>query len=122
MWIIAGIAGALMLILLALKLFPPSFQEESRIEGDKGYVLSSIARLIQECFEKYEGRKESFICSEFYMSSSEEISSSDLLDYIDPTRVGRIRVEDLGRFGDIIIRYEDGIIYVERVEHERISS
>jgi len=119
--IIVGIAAMLILISVALNLFGTSYVQEE-IEGDKQYVLSSIANLIYDCFEKNEGRSGSVICNQFTMESTEEISSSDRQDLIDLSGISSIEVENLGQSAEIIIRYENQVIYVEKVENERISS
>ena len=119
--IIVGIAAMLILISVALNLFGTEYVQE-KIEGDKEYVLSSIADLIYDCFEENKGRRESVICNQLIIDSTDEILSSDIEGYIDSSRVPDIRVEDLGRSAEIIIRYENQVIYVEKVENERIST
>lgn len=121
LYFIAGIATILVLIGVALNLWWNSYFQE-KIEGDKQYVLSSIANLIYKCFEVNNGRKESVICNQLMIKSTEEINSNDITSYIDPSRVTKIEVDDLGSSSEIIIRYENEVIYVEKVENERISS
>ena len=119
--IIVGIAAMLILISVALNLFGTSYVQE-KIEGDKQYVLDYIANRIYDCYEKNEGRSGSVICNQLTIDSTEEILSSDIEDYLDSSRISSIEVEDLGRSAEIIIRYENQVIYVEKVENERISS
>ena len=111
----------LILVSVALNLFGVKYSLE-KIEGSKQYVLSYITNLIYECFEKNRGRRDSVICNRLVINSTEDISSSDIRSYIDTSRVSRIEVEDLGRSAEIIIRYENQVIYVEKVENERVSS
>ena len=119
--IIIAVTAILILIGVALDLFSTGYVQE-KIEGDKEYVLSSIANLIYECFERNEGRKESVICNQLIIDSTEEINSSDRQDLIDLSGIYSIEVEDLGQSAEIIIRYENQVIYVEKVENERISA
>lgn len=125
LFIVAGMVGMFIIISLVLEFVKPNyFQERVKMQGDKQYVVSSIVNSIYECFEHNKGRKESVVCAQAVLDSAEEIFSSDIINGIDSTKVDRsmVRAEDLGFSGEIVIRYEDENIYVEKVEHERISS
>lgn len=125
LWIMVAIAAILILINITLNLLKTiDSQKKIKIEGRKEYVVSSIVNLLYKCFEENRGRKESVICSRLIVSSTEDITSSDILNYIDPSRIDRssVNVEDLGYSTEIIIRYENQIIYVKKVENERIGA
>jgi len=122
---IAAMAAVLILITVALNFFKiNNSQEKIKIEGRKGYVVSSVVNLIYKCFEENRERNESVICSQLIVKSTEDIASTDILNYIDTSRIdtSSLRVGDLGVSAEIIIRYENQIIYVEKVENERIGT
>ena len=121
LFICAGIIAMLVLISVALNFFSVKLKPE-KIEGNKEYVLSSLSRSIFKCLEENEGRKESIICDELILDSKENISSSDILNSLEHVDPSRVRAEDLGSHAKIIIRYENQTTYVEKVEHERIST
>jgi hypothetical protein len=102
----------------------PNSQKEIKIQGDKGEVISKITNLIYNCFEENEGKKTSIICFQVDFISDQEISSSDILNNINPSKIDKENVvaDDLGSSGKIIIRYENQFIYVKKVESEGISS
>lgn len=123
--IIAGIASMFILIslvytFLQLKIYP----EKIEIRGEKSYVINLLVRHIYDCFEMNVGKRESIICSYVTISSTKDIYSSDIINKLDPTKIEKSRViaSDLGSSGEVVIRYENQNVYVEKVEHERISS
>jgi len=122
--ILVGIVGVLILISIVLNLWPNYPQGKIKIEGDKQYVVDSIVNLIYDCFEKNKGIKKSVICAQADIKSNEEVFSSDIINSINPSRidVSKVKVEDLGYSTEIIIRYENQIIYVENVEYEGLST
>ena len=119
---IAAIGSMLILISLATNLLNPFQPRKERISGSKEYVVATVLKYAYDCFKANEGRKESVICYEISFRSNEEISSKDILDNVYKIPKERIVADDLGYEGEIIIRYEFGKIYVEKVEDERISS
>lgn len=121
LFFIVGIAGMMILITIASNLLRGEYLEKE-IKGDRQFVVSSIVNLVYKCYEKNAGRRGSVICYQFSMNSRGEITSSDIEKQIDSSRVDKVIAEDLGDSGEIVIRYENQIIYIEKVEHERIST
>ncbi len=123
--IFVGIAGALVLISVGVNFWRTNyFQEKIEIKGDKQDVVKSIVNLMYKCFEENTGKKKSIICEQLVVNSTEAILSSDILNYLDLERIdkSKLKADDLGKFAEIIIRYENQIIYVQVVENERIGS
>ena len=121
--IIVGICGLVVLIIIATTYFKTDYHQEE-ISGNKQLVIHSISNLVYKCYEKNLGRSDSVICYQFKMNSTGEILSSDMLNGLDSSRIdiSKVIVENLGSSGEIIIRYENEIIFIEKVENERISA
>ena len=113
--IFAGLVGLLLLFSITLNLLP-SFKVK-KLEGDKSFVIQQILRKSYDCFQKNYPRKESVICDRLTFSSREAIKSSDILESLDTSKLSKasLKAEDLGTNGEIIIRYENGIIYIEKL-------
>lgn len=125
LFIIVGIASMFILISLAYRFSEfKQFPKELKVEGNKGYALEIIAKSIYECWDRFKGKSESVICAYLTIKSTEYISSSDVLNVLDPSKIDKsvLEVDDLGYYSNSIIRYENKKIYVEKVKYERISS
>jgi hypothetical protein len=123
--IIVGIIGMFILISLTYRFSEfQQFPEKEKIEGEKGYVIDILSRFIYRCWERFKGKGESVICAYLTIKSNEDINSSDVLTNLNQLRIDKSAVEadDLGSSGEVIIRYENKKIYVEKVKYERISS
>jgi hypothetical protein len=123
--IIVGIASMFILISLTYRFLEfQQFPEKMKIEGEKGYVVDILAKFIYKCWERFKGKSESVICAYLTIKSNEDISSSDVLNNLNPLKIDKslVKVDDLASFSEVVIRYENKKIYVERIEHERISS
>jgi len=112
--IFAGLAVMLLLLSLTLNL-TPSFSSTS-LEGSKQFIVQQLLKRSYECFQKNYPKKESVICYQFTFNCNEAISAVDLLNSLDTTKLSedKLKAEDLGTNGKIIIRYENAIIYVEK--------
>ena len=101
----------------------PDSNKNARFEGDKSFVIKGVTNLIYRCFEENQQEKGSVICFEADFKSSQNISSSDLLNSLSSLRIKKenVVVEDLGDSGKIIIRYENQFVYVKKVEIEGSS-
>lgn len=103
-----------------LRFYP---KEKIEIKGEKDLVLISISNYVHKCLEENRGKKGSFICFTIYFVSNEEISSTDIKNSLEKRiDISKLNSEDLGISGEILIRYENGIIYIEKIKYERISS
>jgi len=122
-FILVGIASLLVLISIGVKLFKIG-RNEGIIEGEKYYVIRDLLDLAYECFEDNYPRRKSVICNQLKIDSNQEISSSDIIKSINPNKINssQIETEDLGKTTEIIIRYENQIVYIKKMDHERISS
>jgi hypothetical protein len=121
---VVALVCIIVLISLALNLLKiPKSNGEIKFEGDKTLVLKGVTNLIYKCFEENQQEKSSVICFQADFKSSQNISSSDLLNSINPSRIKKENViaEDLGDSGKIIIRYENQFVYVKKVEIEGSS-
>ena len=122
--IIAALASMLVIISIASNLLHPFWFKPKRLEGNSEIIVPELLRYVYQCYEKNYGRRESVVCYELEFSSKDEITSSYILEKLDESKVSKnsLVVEDLGRKGLILIRYENGKVYVKKVENERISS
>jgi len=113
--LIAGIVG--MMILIGFTITHIYVRQESEIEGNKKFVIFRILSECYKCFEKNYPSKKSVICNVMTFKSSEPILASDLINNVDVSKLdkSRFKPEDLGKNGKIIIRYENGIIFVEKI-------
>lgn len=121
--IIVSICCLIILITVAAKYFKADYNIEE-LHGDKQLAIDSILNLVYKCYEKNTGKKGSVICYRFEINLDETITSSDIVEKIDNNKISKYQVqsENLGYSGEIVIIYEDEIIYVSSVENERISS
>lgn len=121
--IFVAIAAMAVLIGLAVNYFRINLDQETMIEGDKQFVIGSILRKVYKCYDDNVGRKESVICNEFLINCTQPISSSDITGGIDSSKLenSSLVTVDIASKDEIIIRYENQIVYIEKVEHERIS-
>jgi hypothetical protein len=122
--VVVALVCMIVLINLAWNLVKvPDSNENIRFEGDKSFVIKGVTNLIYKCFEENQQKKGSIICFEADFKSSQNISSSDLLNSLSSSRIKKENVvaEDLGGSGKIIIRYEDQFVYVKKVEIEGSS-
>lgn len=123
-WIIVGVASLFIFIILSYSLLFIPKSSKIELGGEKSLIVYSLVDYIYKCFEIGESKRKSIICNYIKFNSSDEISKNDILSKLNPFRIDkeRVLVNNLGSNGEIIIRYERGYVYVEKVEHERISS
>jgi hypothetical protein len=123
-FVVVAIVYMIVLVSLAWNILKiPNSNEKIKFEGDNSSVIKGVANLIYRCFDDNQQEKSSVICFEADFKSSQNISSSDLLSSLSPSRIKKENVvaEDLGDSGKIIIRYEDQFVYVKKVEIEGSS-
>lgn len=122
---VASIISILILIGMAWNFLKiPDSQKEVKIQGDKREIISQITKFVYRCFDDNVNIKTSIVCFQVDFKSDQSISSSDILDNIDQSKLDKKNVvaDELGLSGKIIIRYENQSIYVKKVESEGISS
>jgi len=122
--VVVAVVCMIVLVNLAWNLMKiPSQNQEAKFEGSKDLVIKGVTSLIYKCFEENQQEKGSVICFKIDFKSNQNISSSDLLDSLNPSRIKKENVvaEDFGDSGKIIIRYEDQFVYVKKVEIEGSS-
>jgi len=100
------------------------FRKEEKIEGSKDLIISQILKLAYDCYEKNLNARGSIICEEFQVSSKEDISATEILSRLDKRRINENNffVDDLHTNSKIIIRYENGNIFIEEEKYESVSS
>jgi hypothetical protein len=123
MLIIASIAIVAILILVANKYFRIE-SVPSEIKGYKEHVIDSILDLVYKCYNQNLGNDKSVICYQGKINSNGEVLSSDILGKVDASKIdkNRIQADNLGNSAEIVIRYEKQIIYIEKVDYERIGT
>ena len=121
--IIVSICCLIILITVATRYFKADYKIEE-LHGSKQLAIGSILDLVYKCYEKNTGKEGSVICYSFEINLDETIISSDIVEKIDSNKISKYQVQadDLGYSGEIVIIYENEIIYVSKVENERISS
>lgn len=115
---IAGLSGLLLLISLTFTILNTvTYPEKNYIKGDKRIVIIKIVQKIYECKKQGENKRYSFVCEKIKFESNEEIYANDILNRIDPSKIKKseIVVEDLGKSGEMIIRFEKNKIYVNKI-------
>jgi len=124
LFVLVGLISLLVLVSVGNRLFSHYYPKEKRISGSKGFVVDSILNYVYDCYTQNNGKRGSVVCFELSFSSNEEIVPDDFLARLDTSKVpsSQVVVDNLGSSGEIIIRYENEKIYVEKVESERISS
>ena len=114
-WIIGSLIALFILLNLATNLLKFDLEKVIKVEGIKVYVVNKLTSLAKECLDENLGKKERKVCSEVIYKSNEEIKKEDFkADFLEGI--------DLGSKGKILIIYENGKVYLEKVEYERISS
>ena len=114
-WIIGALIALFILLSLGTNLLKFNLGKELKVEGIKVYVVNKITSLAKECLNKNLGKKERKVCFEVSYKSKEEIKKEDFkADFLEGI--------DLGTKGKILIIYENGKVYLEKIEYERISS
>jgi hypothetical protein len=100
------------------------FRKEEKIEGSKDLIISQILKLAYDCYEKNLNARSSIICGKFQVLSKEDISATEILSRLDKRRINEnnIFVDDLHAGSKIIIRYENGNIFIEEEKYESVSS
>jgi hypothetical protein len=80
--------------------------------------------LTYKCYDENVGSEKSVICYQGKINSNGEILSSSILEKIDTSKIdeNRVKPDNLGNSGEIVIRYENQFIYIEKVENERIGT
>jgi len=100
------------------------FRKEDRIGGSKELIISQVLRLAYSCYEKNFNVRGSVICERMEIVLNEDILASEILSKLDRRKISEddIFVEDLSANSKIIIRYENGKIFIEEEKYEVISS
>jgi len=100
------------------------FRKEEKIEGSKDLIIYRILQLAYDCYEKNFNLKGSVICGEFKIVSKEDILANEMLSRLDVRKIDKknIFVENLRANSKVVIRYENGNIFIEGEKYERISS
>jgi hypothetical protein len=100
------------------------FRKGEKIEGSKDLIISQILKLAYDCYEKNLNTRGSIICGEFQVSSKEDISATEIFSRLDKRRINENNffVDDLHASSKIIIRYENGNIFIEEEKYESVSS
>jgi len=120
--IIVAISFSLLMYSLTSNLW--FFHREEKISGSKDVIISEIVRKIHDCYQKNLNVKYSVICYRFALSSNENIYASEIISKINTNIVPVTNVfsEDLHSNSKVIIRFENGNIFVEEEKYESISS
>lgn len=123
LWVIAGMIFLYITFSIAFNIFRLR-ESNAEIRGEKSYIIDIIVEEAKRCLDKRGSLRTSFICKNIRFYSDSDILSGDVLNSAIKKGLdtSRISVEDIGRSGEIIIRYENGKIYIERVKHERVGS
>ncbi len=100
------------------------FKKEERISGSKDLVISKILKLAYDCYQRNLNVKRSVICEKVQVLSSEDISADEIFSRLDERKINRNNffVEDLHVGSKVIIRYENGNIFIEEEKYEGVSS
>jgi hypothetical protein len=121
--ITASLCIVAILIMVANKYFKIDTAQKE-INGYKGDVIDSILDMTYKCYETNLGSGKSVICYQGKINSNGEILSSDILGKIDTSKIEKNRViaDNLGNSSEIVIRYENQFVYIEKVENERVGT
>jgi hypothetical protein len=119
--IIVALAFSILMYSLTFNLW--FFRKEEAIKGDKGFVIYSILKIAYECYDKNLDLKGSVICGKIQINSNEDISKEEILSRLDKRRIeeNKFFVENLRSNSKVIIRYENGNIFIEEEKYESIS-
>lgn len=100
------------------------FKKEERISGSKDFVISKILKLAYDCYQRNLNVKRSVICEKIQILPNEDISADEIFSRVDERKISRDNffVEDLHVGSKVIIRYENGNIFIEEERYESISS
>ena len=116
-YLLACLVAAIVLLSITSKLFP--HPQKTELKGSKLEVLRDLAKIIQQCYSKC---SKNVVCKHLKINS-EKITAEEILNSLDYSKLGaEVRVEGLSEKCEIVIRCENGILYVEKVKYERISS
>jgi len=120
--IIVAISFSLLMYYLTSNLW--FFHREEKVSGSKDVIISEIVRKIHDCYQKNLNVKYSVICYRFSLSSNEDIYASEIISKINTNivPVNNVFPEDLHSNSKVIIRFENGNIFVEEEKYESISS
>lgn len=123
--VLVAIVFILVLIGISWKIlnFVPPVKEYV-LQGDKQKIESMIADLVYNCYIENEGKRNSVVCSQARVESSESIASSEIIEKINLPGIdkSKVIVSDISPNSNIIIRYENDFIYVEVIKGERVGS
>ena len=114
---IGAMAFVLLLISISFK-FLKLESLELKISGSKEDAISTILDQIYECRKKCRP-KMSVICKRIILSIQNDIKAEEIEGRI--TKEIGVKVEDIPAEGEIVIRCEEKIVFVENVG-ERISA
>jgi len=100
------------------------FKKEDSIKGSKDLVIRKILQLAYDCYQKNLKVRGSIICAKIQISSTEDIFSGEILANLNRKKISEENffVEDLHADSKIIIRYENGNIFIEEEKYESVSS
>jgi len=100
------------------------FKKEDKISGSKDTVIFQILKLAYNCYQKNLNIKRSVICEKIQVFPNENISADEIFSRLDERKINRDNffVEDLYVGSKVIIKYDNGNIFIEEEKYESISS
>ena len=100
------------------------FKKEDKISGSKDTVIFQILKLAYNCYQKNLNIKRSVICEKIQVFPNENISADEIFSRLDERKINRDNffVEDLYVGSKVIIKYDNGNIFIEGEKYESISS
>lgn len=112
--LVASIVAIFIFISIAINFFNIFYKQEV-FEGDKDFVAEKIIEHIYKCYQDNYPRKVSKICYEFIIKSFDDIDSSYIINLIDEKKIDKnnLEIDNVPKNSNIIIRYENGKIYVK---------
>ncbi len=118
------VAIALIFLLISLTSNFWFFYKENKIKGSKDWIVSKILSEAYKCYSSNLGKKESIICSVLEINSQEDILADDITSKLDTSKISldNFFAEDLPAKSKVIIRFENGKIFIEAEKHERVGS
>jgi hypothetical protein len=120
--IVVAISFSILMYSLTSNLF--FFRKEEVIKGDKDLVIYSLLKIAYECYDSNLNVKASVICNKVQINSNEDILANEILSRLDKRRINENKffAEDLRANSKVIIRYENGNIFIEEEKYESVSS
>jgi len=120
--IIVAIFFALLMFSLTSNLW--FFKKEEKIEGSKDLIISQLLQLAYKCYQQNSNVKGSVICNKMQIFSNEDILADEILSKLNTEKINKDHffAEDLHANSKVIIRCENGNIFIEEERYESVSS